>query len=248
MTLQVYDEMSRQVKEIEAIQKMIPLLMKTSHYAKLGPDGIAAVVAKARSLNMDCIEALNGALYYLNGRVGMSTETMAALIRQKGHSIMKDPKSDNTVCILHGKRADNGDTWTVSFSMEDAKRAQLIKHSYEKYPSGMLYNRAMAFLARQLFPDVIRGAGYTMEELKEIPPVEEIQEMKVEIISQQQADELNEIFSLCDTSYKAKVLDALKKTSACVEKIEDIPLHLFERIKIAALKKAEENRPEEVAV
>ena len=165
---QSYDEIGKQLVEVESTQKMCQALLKTPHYAKMGSEGIFAIISKARSLGMDLIEALNGGLYYVQGKVGMPAESMAALIRQKGHSITKDAKSSNDVCILHGKRGDNGDTWIISFSMEDAKRAGLAKNMYEKYPGTMLYNRAMSFLARQLFPDVIRGAGYTFDELKEI--------------------------------------------------------------------------------
>jgi hypothetical protein len=119
--------------EIENTQRAVQALMKTPHYQKMGQDGVFAIYTKARSLGIDPFDALNGGLYFLSGKVGMSTEMMASLIRQKGHSIVKDPKSNNDICILHGKRADNGDTWMVSFSVDDAKKAGLLKNMYEAF-------------------------------------------------------------------------------------------------------------------
>ena len=250
MTLQTQysgDEVSRQLMEVESTHKMCQALLKTPHYAKMGNEGIFAIISKARSLGMDSIEALNGGLYYVQGKVGMPAESMAALIRQRGHSITKDSKSSNEICILHGKRGDNGDTWTISFSMDDAKRAGLAKNMYDKYPGTMLYNRAMSFLARQLFPDVIRGAGYTFDELKEIasnqfPSCKEEKNVEViiEYITQEQADELREILNGCDPEYYSQVMSHLKKSVFNVDSIERIPQTLFERVKKAAILKYQE--------
>ena len=167
------------LSDITKMQALSTKLMQTKHYQTLGEAGIFAVVQKAKTLDMNPLDALNGALYYLQGKVGMPAETMNAMIRTKGHSITKDPKSNDTICILHGRRCDTGDTWVSSFSIEDAKRAGLMKNMYEKYTQGMLYNRAMSFLARQLFPDVIKGAGYTHEELKEIASNKPVYEEKI---------------------------------------------------------------------
>lgn len=163
--LAVREEKIDMLAEVDLMQAVSKKLMQTPHYAKLGGDGIFAIIQKARSLNVSELDALNGGLYYTNGRVGMSAEMMCMLIRMNGHSITKDPKSNDTVCILHGKRADNGDTWTESFSIEDAKRAGIFKNTWEKYPRNMCYCRALSNLARQLFPDVIKGC-YEIEELK----------------------------------------------------------------------------------
>ena len=236
------EEMSFDVilKDVETMQSMCASLMKSKHYQAMGEAGLFAIVQKAKTLNIHPLEALNGGLYYVQGKVGMSSELMASLIRQSGHSIIKDPKSDNTVCILHGKRSDNGDTWTTTFSLEDAKRAGLLKNMFEKYPSVMLYNRAMSMLARQLYPDVIKGAGYTLEELKEIKEntpsakVEPMEEVKEERISQSQIDELTEVFSMCDPSYVIKVWGSLRKSG--INSAEDIPCSLFDRLMSAANK------------
>ena len=98
---------------------------------------------------------------------------MNQLIRAAGHSIKKDPKSDESICILHGKRGDNGDDWMASFSMAEAKRACLVTPSnvWSKYPSDMLFARALSRLARQLFPDVIKGC-YTEGEIRASKEVE----------------------------------------------------------------------------
>lgn len=229
------------LKDIETMQSMCASLMKSKHYQSMGEAGLFAIVQKAKTLNIHPLEALNGGLYYVQGKVGMSSELMASLIRQAGHSIIKDPKSDNTICILHGKRADNGDTWTCSFSLDDAKRAGLLKNMFEKYPSVMLYNRSMSMLARQLFPDVIKGAGYTLDELKEIKEnnpqtlkVEEIEEIKEEKISLEQVEEISNVLSMCDTKYVVKVWDSLKKSG--INSYEEIPISLFNRLLTAAVK------------
>lgn len=232
------------VMEVECMQKMCSSLMKSKHYAAMGEAGIFAIIQKARSLNVNALEALNGGLYYINGKVGMSSEMMASLIRQKGHSIVKDSKSNSSICILHGKRADNGDTWTCEFSMDDAKRAGIDKHMYQKYPGIMLYNRCMSMLARQLFPDVIKGAGYTREELMEIKPLPPSNDPKEEtenhrpVITQEQADELDVIICDCEPEYQNSVASFLNKSG--IKGLSELPADLFDRVLTAACRKRDE--------
>jgi hypothetical protein len=160
--------------DLEQTQHAVKKLLMTKHYQALGEAGIFAIIQKAKSLKINAVDALGGGLYFTNGKVGMSAEMMNTLIRSHGHSIPKDKASNDAVCILHGKRQDNGDTWTESFSIEDAKRAGIYKENtpWGKYPRNMCFNRALSNLARQLFPDVIKGC-YEIDELKsfaEIPP------------------------------------------------------------------------------
>lgn len=239
--------METMIRDIETMQTLCGQLLKTKHYATMGEAGIFAIVQKARSLGINPLEALNGGLYYVQGKVGMSTEMMASLIRQRGHSITKDAKSDNNICILHGRRCDTGDTWTVVFSMEDAKRAGLAKGMYDKYPSIMLYNRAMSILARQLFPDIIKGAGYTKDELieatraaPEAQPIQAEFEPVVQTITEAQADELIEILGECDEAYREQVMAFLKRPPLSLSSLYDLPVGLYDRVKGAALKKRAE--------
>lgn len=226
--------------EIENTNQIIGALMKLDHYKKMGPDVVFAIVAKAKSLRIDPIYALNGGLFSLKGKIGMPAESMAAMIREKGHSIQKDKGCTDTCCILIGKRADNGDIWTSKFSVDDAKKAGIYANTWEKYTSAMCYNRAMSFLARQLFPDVIKGAGYTLDELKEIaqvPMIEEslIQEPTVEIINQEQFAQLDSVLSLCDPVYRKSVINQLSKSGHTIDKM---PVDLYERVLSAANKKS----------
>lgn len=145
------------VEDLQNTHKMCQALMQTPHYKKMGAEGIFAIVQKAKAMKLNPLEALNGGMYCVNGKVEMSSIMMATLIRNAGHSFTKDKRSDDTICILHGKRKDNGDTWTESFSIADAKRAGIYKNTWEKFPRNMLFARALSNLARQLFPDVIGG-------------------------------------------------------------------------------------------
>tara|TARA_R110000868_G_scaffold138595_2_gene352815 strand:- start:197 stop:982 length:786 start_codon:yes stop_codon:yes gene_type:complete len=245
--LVVKDEISFDavLADIDTMKKMAQKLMQSKHFQTMGEDGIFAIIQRAKSLGIHPLEALNGSLFYVNGKVGMSTEMMASLIRQKGHSVSKDPKSDNSICILHGKRADTGDTWTVRFSMEDAKRAGIDKHMYQKYPGVMIYNRSMSMLARQLFPDVIKGAGYTMDELKEISANKGLQTVEAEIVEEMASveaiHELLHMIGRTPSDYQNKVIDFLNKHGLVEDKI---PLGLYNQTHERVSKKLEEMQEE----
>jgi hypothetical protein len=178
----------------------------------------------------------------------MSTEAMAARVRAAGHSIIKDPKSSNTNCILHGKRADNGDTWTTSFSIEDAKRAGIFTDggTWAKYPDVMCYNRAMSKMFRQMTPDLSKGAGYTLDELKEIAEsrsdFEPASVPKAEIVTQEQADDLASVLVECDPAYVVRVWQALRRGPDKVENLNQLTVELYERVKMAALKNREDHQ------
>jgi len=159
------------IVELQNSQKLCSMLLQSPHYRKVGQEGIYAIVEMAKSVGVDPLQALNGGMYFVKGKVEMSALMMNTLIRQAGHSITKDKRSDDTVCILHGKRADNGDTWVEQFSIEDAKKAGIYANQWLKYPKDMLFARALSRLARQLFPDVIKGS-YVQGEIQDAVLVE----------------------------------------------------------------------------
>ena len=157
MTLQTKND-DFNLSSIEEMNKMTVELMKTPHYARMGNAGIFAIMTMAKSVGADPIRCLNGGMYYINGKIEMDGRMMMSMIRQSGHSVTKDKRSDGTICILHGKRADTNDTWTESFSLDDAKQAGLLgTATWKKYTKDMLQWRALSRLARYLFPDVIGG-------------------------------------------------------------------------------------------
>lgn len=223
---------------LEETQNLCQVLMRTPHYAKLGQEGIFAVVAKAKSLNVDPMDALNGGLYTVQGKVEMSSAMMNQLIRQCGHSIMRDAKSNDAMCILHGKRADNGDTWTESFSIEEAKRAGIYndRGPWGKYPRDMLFARALSRLARQLFPDVIKGC-YVEGEIAQIKIEDSKQEIQI-TISREEADELEVLLNRVP-EYKDQVMKFLIDSFG-IKSLCEITPQLKQRIQSGALKKITE--------
>jgi hypothetical protein len=223
------------LKHIEESRNLAATLMKTKHYQQLGHDGIFAVIQKAKSLNINPIEALNGGLYCVQGRVEMSAQLMNQLIRSKGHSIQKDPQSNKEMCFLHGKRADNGDVWSVSFGIEDAQRAGIYRQNspWTKFPEAMCFARALSMLARQLFPDVIQGC-YVEGEIRDVLEKEPDQEMPNLIvnptITQEQVQLLQKLIN-GDEEYKQKLFNFFKITN-----FSELPVAQWDRI-LAAVKR-----------
>lgn len=129
-------------------------------------NGVKMILLSAREIGIPPMQALNGGLNIINGKVEISARMMSALIRDAGHQIKVKISTDDS-CTLMGTRADTGETEEATFSLADAQKAGLVRTGggWTKFPKDMCFARALSRLARQLFSDVI-GIGYVEGEIK----------------------------------------------------------------------------------
>ncbi len=120
------------------------------------PEQATAIMLKGRELNVPPMYALSN-IVVVQGKPTVSAEMMLALVqRDHGLNSMWIEESTNEYCKV-GYRAGGG-TKFYSFTMEDAKRANLMKNQvWNAYPAAMLRARAISAVARMAFPGSIAG-------------------------------------------------------------------------------------------
>jgi hypothetical protein len=124
-------------------------------------------VLAGKELGVGPITAMTG-IYIIQGRVSLSANLMAGVIRRSGKHDFRIVKLDETECVLMAT-LDGKDVAECTFSMADAVKAELTtgknKHSWNHYPRNMLFSRAISNLAKWYCPDVFSGPVYTPDEL-----------------------------------------------------------------------------------
>ena len=104
----------------------------------------------------------------INGRPTLAAEAQRALILAAGHDLWIEENTTER-CTVCGQRRGSSATSRVTWTMDDARRANLAgKQPWRMYPRQMLLARASAELARAVFPDAIGGLAAT-EELEDEP-------------------------------------------------------------------------------
>lgn len=245
------------ISETKKLQTFCMQLMETPFFKKMGAEGVFAIVQMAKTIGMNPMHALNGELYFTQGRVGMYAEAMSKYIRMKGHSIVT-LELTRSKCIIQGKRSDNGDMATITYTIDDARAAGLVKDGspWTKHPLAMLWSRAMTLLKKVLFADLLANV-LTKEELDEMkhdkeshwsnPPIQQLEHIasafnKNEVISDvpkvsaREADYLTSVLEGCSKEYQEVISNFMKKER--IQKFDDLPIDLYEKI----LKRAEEER------
>ncbi len=221
--------------KLENLTRYCASIKKLPLYKDRSETDIFAIVSTAIKLDVDPFVALNGGFTCTKGKVEMTARLMNAKIREGKHSITKDSKSDDTVCILHGKRSDTQDTWTESFSIEDARKANLLSSPvWKNYTRDMLFARALSRLARQLFPDII-GNTYVEGEISLDPQIKDDKEKQVvaipevieELITEDQIYILVELLNRCP-EYRDKVHEHLSKKG--IVQLSQLSISMMEKI------------------
>ena len=153
--------------EMLVYETMADQAVSSKMYKGIGEKaGVMMIMLAARELGIPPMQALNGGINIIQGKVEISARMMSALIRKAGHYLIVKQSSDEA-CVLVGKRIDTGESQEACFSVAEAQKAGLIKlgGGWSKWPKDMCFARALSRLARQLFSDVI-GIGYIEGELK----------------------------------------------------------------------------------
>jgi len=192
-------------ESIEKMQEFAKLLLNSKlvpfHLYEKLPDGkpdftkgkvesVVAILIQGYQLQLPPLTALQH-IIPVNGLLSIKGDLAKSMIFMSGklksgswiETEEGSIENENLMVRITASRADNGQTITRSFSVEQAKRAGLWitqqqvsgsdgwkykSSAWWKYPARMVNYRALGFLARDLFPDVINGL-YTTEEAVDIP-------------------------------------------------------------------------------
>lgn len=201
--------------EMTVFNVMAKQAVESKMYRGIGDQaGVMMIMLSARELGIPPMQALNGGLSIIQGKVEISAKMMGAMIRKAGHDFVPKEHTD-TKCVMWGKRGDNGRELEVSFTLEEAKTAGIFKAGggWTKWPKDMLFARALSRIGRQLFGDVV-GMGYVEGEIKpkemEYSNNEEvIVEQEVEIVPSEE-ELLDKYLNLFDRDERLSAVEYLK--------------------------------------
>jgi len=154
-------------EEMQVLEVMAKYATESKFFNTLGGlPGIFSIMLYAREIGVPPMQALMSGMHSIQGKITIAPQLMNSMIRKAGHKMEID--SNEQRCIIKGFRKDTGESCTVSFSVEEARKAGIYKDGggWAKYPSDMCFARALSRLARRLFPDVI-GNAYVEGEIED---------------------------------------------------------------------------------
>jgi hypothetical protein len=120
-------------------------------------------------------------IYIVKGRVMVSAEALGAMVKRSGRYDYRVVNLTDTECELMFTDNDE-DAYLSRFTMEDAKRADLVQpgSGWHKWPRAMLMSKALSQGARIICPHMISGAyvpedfGFEVGENDEIEEPESV--------------------------------------------------------------------------
>jgi hypothetical protein len=138
-------------------------------------DGAKALVKilAGKEIGVTPFQAMTN-IHIIQGKATMGANLMAAKVKGSGKYDYRVMDLTSETCSILFKQRDSlaeggwADLGKFTYSLEDAKRAGLVKtgSSWEKYPSNMLFARAISSGVRIYCPDVFNGnLVYVPEEL-----------------------------------------------------------------------------------
>ena len=144
------------------LQKVASGLHQSGLYPNIkGPAGAYAIVQYGFELGLGPMTSLQN-INLIQGKPAANGQTMLSLAMSRGVTFQVKEESAER-CVITFKRNDM--EYTATFTWEDAKRAGLTgKDNWKKWPTEMLYWRAVAKGVRRIAPEAVMGL-YTPEEL-----------------------------------------------------------------------------------
>lgn len=132
------------------------------------PSDVLIVLMTGTELGLSAMQSLRG-IHVIKGKPALSADTMGAIVQSDERcEYLQITEWTDECCEYETKRKGHKKPVTVSFTMEDARRAELLgNHMWKKYPGEMLKARALTKICRAVYPDICMGL-YDPEELTNI--------------------------------------------------------------------------------
>ena len=139
------------------------------------PQAVLSTVLLGRELGMPAMASLRS-IHIIEGKHSLSAELMVALVLKSGMAeYFRLVETTDKVCTYETKRQGSDKPQSLSYTIEQAEQADLLKPSrsgkltnWQKMPKQMLRARCKSELARLEYPDLTALAGlYTPEELRD---------------------------------------------------------------------------------
>jgi len=149
----------------QMIESVAPAMHKSRLFGVTAPEQAAAIMLKGYELGLGLAASFD-LIQVIQGKPGLSPRGALAVIHASGAADVKIERLTDTngAGAFRGykvwmRRRDSGFEYTASFTMEDARRAGLVKtgSGWEHYPENMCLWRAVGFCADVVVPDVIGG-------------------------------------------------------------------------------------------
>jgi hypothetical protein len=151
------------VQVVSKVAKLADMIADTEFVPKAlrnKPAAITACMLTGREIGIGPMLSMK-VIHMVNGTPSLAAEYKRARALDRGHEIVYDETSI-TRCVVRGRRR-NEDSWvTVTWTIEDAKRAKLAgKDVWQQNPRRMLEARATGELCDLKFPDCSWGLATT---------------------------------------------------------------------------------------
>lgn len=153
-------------EKFDGIQKAAAAMQKSGYFKDVTSEAQAIVkVMAGAELGLPPFASMSG-IHIIQGKPVLGANVIATLIKNSGRYDYQVRKCDATECTL--AFFENGKpTGEVSFTMAEAKAANLTgKDNWAKFPSDMLFARAISRGARRFAPGIFGGSPvYTPDEM-----------------------------------------------------------------------------------
>lgn len=163
-----FDFSPRSIADAQSLSIELAKSMLVPKDFKGKPADVFAAITFGHELGLKPWAAMQS-LIIIHGRVTMYADAMVALVLASDHcEYFRCIESTNTRVVYETLRRGSAPE-QYEFTAEDAKTANLTNDNYRKFPKRMLGARAKSFLARDVYPDILRGLQ-SYEEMIEVPP------------------------------------------------------------------------------
>jgi hypothetical protein len=124
---------------------------------------VAVRILVGREKGLSPFDSL-AAVYLVNGRATFSANAMAGFVKRSGRYDYRIKKHTNEGCEIAFYEGTE-ELGVSSFSMQDAKAANLNGNNWRFYPRNMLFARAMSNGVKWFCPDLLACGAYVHGEL-----------------------------------------------------------------------------------